>query len=78
MNSGAAEVHACVVHADFAEDVAEALAESVLKSILVTDTIPIRNSDTTGGKIEVCSTGPILAEAIRRIHSHESVSALFS
>ena len=75
---GATEVHACAVHADFTEDVVKTLELSPLASVLVTDTIPIRNQRSPDSKISVCSTAPIFAETIRRIHQQESVSALFS
>ena len=78
LEGGAKEVHACAVHADFTEDVVKVLESSRLKSILVTDTIPIPNQRPPDSKIEVCSTARIFAETIDRIHRHESVSALFS
>jgi len=44
--------------------------------IVCTNTVPIRNEERTP-KLTVLSIAPALAEAMRRIHNGESVSALF-
>jgi ribose-phosphate pyrophosphokinase len=44
--------------------------------IVCTNTVPIRNDERTP-KLTVLSIAPALAEAMRRIHNGESVSALF-
>ena len=75
---GAEHVYACAVHPDLTEGAVGALQGSVIEGVLVTDTIPISNSANGSSKIRVCTTAPLFAEAIRRIHNHESVSALFS
>ncbi len=75
---GAEKVYACAVHPDLTEGAVGALQNSVMESVLVTDTIPISESANGSSKIRVCTTAPLFAEAIRRIHDHESVSALFS
>jgi ribose-phosphate pyrophosphokinase len=75
---GAEKVYACAVHPDLTEGAVEALQNSTIESVLVTDTIPIDESANGSSKIKVCTTAPLFAEAIRRIHNHESVSALFS
>ncbi len=74
LENGAAEIHAAAVHADFTSRVESLLESDKISSVLVTDTIPIQFEHE---KLTVCSTSPLLAEAIRRIHLHESVSALF-
>ena len=43
---------------------------------MCTNTVPIPGAATTG-KLTVLSVAPALAEAVRRIHNGESVSALF-
>ena len=55
----------------------ERIEKSVLKELIVTDSIPL-NSGKRIGKITQISVAPLLAEAIHRIHSNESVSSLFS
>jgi ribose-phosphate pyrophosphokinase len=44
--------------------------------IVCTNTVPVPK-DKLGGKLRVLSVAPALAEAMRRIHNGESVSALF-
>ena len=44
--------------------------------IVCTNTVPIP-AENRPDKLTVISVGPALAEAIRRIHDGESVSALF-
>ena len=51
-------------------------ARPEVEEIVCTDTVPVP-ADKRTGKLFVISVGPPLAEAIRRIHDGESVSALF-
>ena len=76
--SGAASVYACAVHADLTDVAVQNLQSSSLEGVWVTDTIPVSESTDISSKIRVCTTAPLFAEAIRRIHNHESVSALFN
>ena len=76
MEQGAKEVYAACTHAVFSGDARERLAKSCLTRIFVTDTIPQRNNIGVE-KLEVISMAPLLGEAIKRIHSNQSVSALF-
>jgi ribose-phosphate pyrophosphokinase len=48
----------------------------LVEEIIATDTMPI-DASLFGGKLTIVSVAPLLAEAIRRIHSNESVSSLF-
>ena len=51
-------------------------AQPLVQEIVSTNTLPAaENADTSG--LHVISVAPALAEAIRRIHEGESVSALF-
>jgi len=45
--------------------------------VVVTNTIPLPEA-ARNDKIEVLTVAPLLAETIKRIHEHESVSALFT
>jgi len=73
---GAAEVYACATHAVFSRDAAQRMEDSCLREIVVTDTIPLPPEKRTP-KVKVLSVAPLLAEAIKRVHSDASVSSLF-
>jgi ribose-phosphate pyrophosphokinase len=51
-------------------------AHPLVREIVSTNTLPVAE-DAAGSDLEVISVAPALAEAIRRIHEGESVSALF-
>jgi ribose-phosphate pyrophosphokinase len=72
----AKEVHACCTHPVFSGPAIQRIAESPLKEFVVTDTIPL-NGEKKLDKITVLSLAPLLGEAMRRIHTGQSVGALF-
>ena len=74
---GAAEVYACATHGIFAGGAADLIQASCIKEVITTNTIPLTDGRRRS-KIHPISVAPLLAEAIRRIHRHESVSALFT
>lgn len=74
---GADEVHACVTHPVLSGPAISRIKESVLKSLVVTDTIPLGKEAQKVEKIKVLSVSALLGEAIRRIHDEDSVSSLF-
>ena len=54
----------------------ERLRAAPVEEIILTDTIPI---DTTGiPNLKVLSIAPLLAQAIMRVHTEQSLSVLFS
>ena len=55
----------------------ERIKNSPLKEMIVTNTIPLSEEARKIKKIKVLDVSPILGEAIKRIHSDESVSSLF-
>jgi ribose-phosphate pyrophosphokinase len=65
-----------VTHPVLCGNAMENIAKSNLEKIIVTNTVTTagKNSDT----IKVLSVAPLLAEAVRRIHTGESIGALFS
>jgi len=75
--AGAVEVHACCSHGVLSGPAIERLEASVIKSLVVTNTIPLRGAAKECKKIKVLSVSQLLGEAIRRIHSEDSVSSLF-
>jgi ribose-phosphate pyrophosphokinase len=70
-------VRVACTHGLFSDGALERLSdqEDVLE-IVCTNTVPIPQ-DTRTEKLSVLSVAPVLAEAVRRIHHGESVSALF-
>ncbi len=74
---GANEVHACITHPVLSGPAVSRIRESVLESLVVTNTIPLREEAQKVDKIKVLSVSDLLGEAIRRIHKDDSVSSLF-
>jgi ribose-phosphate pyrophosphokinase len=77
LKNGAKRVFAVCTHPVFSGPAISRIMESKLEKVLVTDTIPLSEAAKNSGKIKVISVAPVLAEAIKRIHYHDSVSSLF-
>jgi ribose-phosphate pyrophosphokinase len=77
LKNGAKEVHACCTHPVLSGPAIERLTASSIKSLVVTNTIPLREEARHCEKIIVLSVSALLAEAIHRIHNEDSVSSLF-
>lgn len=75
-DQGAREVYAAITHPVLSEKACERIENSILNKLVTTDTIPIGDK-INNDKVAVLSIGGLLAEAIKRIHSNESVSSLF-
>lgn len=76
LERGATAVEAAVVHPVLSGKAIERLEDSPLRSLVVTDTIPIAPQKRID-KIEVRSVAPLFADAIKAIHDGSSVSRLF-
>jgi ribose-phosphate pyrophosphokinase len=76
IQQGAKRVVACSVHPVLSGDARARLNDSAIEEVVVTDTIP-HVSNGKSDKLTVLSLAPLYAEAIRRIHSDDSVSGLF-
>ncbi len=74
--SGARSVYAAVTHGVLAEDAVARITASPLEKLIITDTIENRPSPLSE-KIELVTVAPLFAEAIKRIHNRESISAMF-
>lgn len=78
MDHGATQVIAAATHAVFAGLAAERLAEAPISRLVVTNSIPCdARSEPVRHKIVELCVGPLLGDAIHRIHHNLSVSALF-
>jgi len=73
---GAQEVYACCTHPIFSGPAIERIANSQVKELVVTDTVPVKDGKISA-KVTVLSIAPLLGEAIRRIHTGQSVGAMF-
>jgi ribose-phosphate pyrophosphokinase len=74
---GALEVHACCAHPVLSGPAVGRIQESELKSLVVTDTIPLAPSAAACGKIKVLSISELVGEAIIRSYRGDSVTSLF-
>lgn len=74
--AGAREVHVAATHGVLCGKAIENLQKAPIKSIVITDTIPLA-AEKRLEKIQVLTVSHLLGEAIKRIHRNESVSRLF-
>jgi ribose-phosphate pyrophosphokinase len=77
VEKGAKRVSAYAVHPVFSGPAIERLEASVIDEVVVTDTIPLGEKAAACSKIQVMSVAKLFGEAIRRIHSADSLSSLF-
>jgi ribose-phosphate pyrophosphokinase len=74
---GATEVYAAATHPILSGSAIEKIKKSPIKEMVVTDTIPIPPEKMLPN-VRVLSVAPLLGEAIKRIHTGQSVGALFN
>ena len=77
LNVGAKTVSAYVSHGDLSGTALEKIKKSVLSEIVTTNTISSLLSEDKN-KIRRLSVAPLIAEAVKRIDNHSSVSSLFN
>ena len=77
LNIGAKTVSAYVSHGVLSGNALEKIKESVLTEIVTTNTISSLLSEDKN-KIRRLSVAPLIAEAVKRIDNHSSVSSLFN
>lgn len=77
MANKAKSVMAISTHAVLSGSAIQRINESPLETMVVADTIPLGDKAKQCPKIKILSVAPLLSEAIRRIHTGESVSSLF-
>jgi ribose-phosphate pyrophosphokinase len=75
-DSGATRVLAAAAHGVLAGPAIERLNASPVEELVITNSIPLNHKDAR--KIRVLSVGPLLAEAIERIHVERSISEMFA
>lgn len=77
MRNGANEVHAACAHPVLSGPAIERIEKSILKTVVVTDTIPLKNNARGCDKIKVLSIAMLVGEGIIRSFRGDSVTSLF-
>jgi ribose-phosphate pyrophosphokinase len=78
IDHGATRVVACATHGVLSGPAIQRIVDSPLDEVVVSDTIPLSEAARACSKIKQISMARLLGEAIKRIHSSDSVSSLFS
>ena len=73
---GAKEVYACATHAVLSGPAVQRIQDSPIKEVVLLNTIELKE-DKKIDKIRALSVAPLLAEAMMRIFTNDSVSRLF-
>jgi ribose-phosphate pyrophosphokinase len=76
-SAGARRVLAAATHGVLSGSALERIKKSVLEEVVISDTIPLQADARRTGKFKVLTVAALLGEAIKRIHSGDSVSSLF-
>jgi ribose-phosphate pyrophosphokinase len=74
---GARSISAACTHAVLSGPAIQRINGSVLTQVVTTNSIPTQEKEADCPKLKTLSVGPLLAEAIKRIHQEDSVSSLF-
>jgi len=77
MKNGAREVHASCSHPVLSGPAIQRIEDSELKTLVVTDTIPLKENAIDCNKIKVLSISELIGEAIIRSFKGDSVTSLF-
>lgn len=76
LERGVKEVYACCTHPIFSGAAIERIASCPVKEVVVTDAVPVRDNKRLD-KITILSIASLLGEAINRIHTGQSIGAMF-
>lgn len=76
--NGANNIFACATHAVLSGKGIDNINESVIKEVIITNTIPLKDNARACSKIKQLSVAPMLGEVIQRIHKGETVSEMFT
>ena len=75
--NGAKEIYSYIVHGVLSKDAIEKIKNSDIKELVLTDSIQASEKVKNTKNIRHISIAPLMGEAIKRINSNSSVSALF-
>ena len=76
MERGVKALYSCCTHPIFSGDAIRRIDASPVKKVVVSNTVPV-NGGKESAKISVVSIAPLLGEAIHRIHTGQSIGAMF-
>jgi ribose-phosphate pyrophosphokinase len=76
--AGATKVVACATHGVLSGPAIQRIMEAPLDEVVVSDSVRLSDAARACGKVKQLSLAKLLAEAIKRIHSSDSVSSLFA
>ena len=76
IENGVKGVYACCTHPIFSSSAIQRIESCPVKEIVVTDTVPVTGKKKLD-KITVLPIAPLLGEAIHRIHTGQSIGAMF-
>lgn len=74
---GAKKIVVGATHGVFAGPAIERLSQAPIDEVFVTDTIPMKEAVSGLKNLKVLSVASLIGEAMRRIHSNESISTMF-
>jgi ribose-phosphate pyrophosphokinase len=77
IEKGAKSVSASCTHAVLSGPAIERINNSKLRQVVITNTMPTAEKEAECSRIKTLSIAELLSEAIKRIHSEDSVSSLF-
>jgi len=77
VDKGATKVYAYATHAVLSGPAVDRIMKSPIEEVVATDTIQLPPAAAACPKIRTLSVAGLLAEAVRRIHSADSLSSLF-
>lgn len=73
---GAKSIRVAVTHGLFSGNAMEKISDSAIDEVIITDSIEQRPEVANNPKVKIATIAPLLAEAIKRIKSGESISSL--
>ncbi|MEA4931421.1 MAG: ribose-phosphate diphosphokinase, partial [Anaerolineaceae bacterium] len=78
--NGARDVYVVFIHPVLSGNASERLASLPVKQFITTNTIPMTPEQKAffGDRLTIISTGPLLAEVIKRANEGSSVGAMFN
>lgn len=74
---GAKKIIACCTHAVLSGPAVKRIEDSAIEKLIVSNTIPLKEDAARCKKIQQFSVAGLIAEAIKRVHSGQSISSLF-